>query len=144
MKYLLDTNIISELRKKSPDTRVVKWMEDIDPSVLYLSCITIGELKTGALKKAKTDPVAGKALLEWIDELVNRYEEQIVFIDLETCNKWAEFLAVDSTNAIDSLLLAQAVTRNTVLVTRNTKHFKMFEVKCLNPFEGDNETRFDN
>lgn len=136
MKYLLDTNIISELRKKSPDVQVIKWMENIDPAVLYLSCITVGELKMGALKKAKTDQVAGKLLSKWIDELVSRYEEQIVLVDLATCNKWAELLAIDSTNAIDSLLLAQAATRNMVLVTRNIKHFKIFDIECLNPFEG--------
>jgi toxin FitB len=134
MKYLLDTNIVSELRKKLPDAKVVKWMEDISSDQAYLSCITIGELKVGALKKAKKDPVAGESLFKWIAELIKSYEEQIVLIDLETCEKWAEFLSIDSTNAIDSLLLAQAVTKNMVLVTRNTKHFKMFSAKCLNPF----------
>jgi len=137
MRYLLDTNIVSELRKKSPDIKVVKWMEETTSDQIYLSCITIGELKMGALKKSKKDAIMGNALLKWIGELVNLYEEQMVLIDLETCEKWAEFLSIDSTNAIDSLLLAQAVTNNMVLVTRNTKHFKMFDVKCLNPFVED-------
>ena len=61
-----------------------------------------------------------------------------VKIDLKICQKWAELLTIDSTNAIDSLLLAQAITNNMVLVTRNIKHFKMFGAKCLNPFGEEN------
>ena len=128
MKYLLDTNIVSELRKKLPDPRVVKWMEDVPSDQVYLSCIAIGDLRSEALKKAKQDKIAGKLLIKWIDELINSYEDQIVLIDLEICKKWAELLT------IDSFLLAQALTSNMVLVTNNIKHFKMFGTKCLNPF----------
>lgn len=136
MKYLLDTNIISELRKKQPDHNLVQWVQNMDSNNLYLSCITIGELKMGALKKAKTDMQAGESLLKWIQQLISIYEDQIVFIDLRICEKWAEFLSVDSTNAIDSLLLAQAICSDMVLVTRNTKHFKIFGDHYFNPFEG--------
>lgn len=135
MNYLLDTNIISELRKKQPDHKVVRWIENVNSDKLYLSCITIGELKMGALKKGKTDASAGASLVRWIEQLISTYEDQIVFIDLEICEKWAEFLSIDSTNAIDSLLLAQAVCRDMVLVIRNIKHFKMFGDYCFNPFE---------
>jgi predicted nucleic acid-binding protein len=138
MKYLLDTNIVSELSKKVPNTRVLEWIGDIPSDRLFLSCITIGELKVGALKKAHYDPVAGRSLIKWIEELMKVYEEQILLIDLGICQTWAELLSIDSTNAIDSLLLAQAITNNMVLVTRNTKHFKSFGAKCFNPFgEGD-------
>ena len=132
MKYLLDTNIVSELRKKLPDPRVVKWMEDVPSDQVYLSCIAIGDLRSEALKKAKQDKIAGKLLIKWIDELINSYEDQIVLIDLEICKKWAELLT------IDSLLLAQAFTNNMVLVTNNIKHFKMFGAKYLNPLGEEN------
>lgn len=138
MKYLLDTNIVSELRKKLPDPRVIKWMEDVPSDQVYLSCIAIGDLRSEALKKAKQDKIAGKLLIKWIDELINSYEDQIVLIDLEICKKWAELLTIDSANAIDSLLLAQAFTNNMVLVTRNIKHLKMFCTKCPNPFGVEN------
>ena len=135
MKYLLDTNIISELKKKTPDQNVVNWFEGIDTDELYLSCITIGELKSGALKKAKTDVKTGKLLIKWIDGLMADYEEQILNIDLETCEIWAELLNIDSTNAIDGLIAAQCFQSNMVLVTRNIKHFNMFDIKLFNPFE---------
>ena len=132
MKYLLDTNIVSELRKTLPTPNVVKWMEDVPSDQVYLSCIAIGDLRSEALKKAKQDKIAGKLLIKWIDELINSYEDQIVLIDLEICKKWAELLT------IDSLLLAQAFTNNMVLVTNNIKHFKMFGAKYLNPLGEEN------
>lgn len=134
MKYLLDTNIVSELRRKKPNDNLVQWFEEIDTDNLYLSCITIGELKSGALKKAKTDQATGKLLFQWINSLVTDYEDQILNIDLETCEIWAHMLNIDSTNAIDSLLAAQSSQSNMTLVTRNVRHFHMFEIKLYNPF----------
>ena len=132
MKYLLDTNIVSELRKTLPTPNVVKWMEGVPSNQIYLSCIAISDLRSGALKKAKQDKRAGPVLTKLIDELISSYEELIVLIDLEICKKWAELLT------IDSLLLAQAFTNNMVLVTRNIKHLKMFCTKCPNPFGVEN------
>jgi len=132
MKYVLDTNIVSELRKTLPTPNVVKWMEDVPSDQVYLSCIAIGDLRSEALKKAKQDKRAGPVLTKLIDELISSYKELIVLIDLEICKKWAELLT------IDSLLLAQAFTNNMVLVTNNIKHFKMFGTKCPNPFGEEN------
>ena len=132
MKYVLDTNIVSELRKTLPTPNVVKWMEGVPSNQIYLSCIAISDLRSGALKKAKQDKRAGPVLTKLIDELISSYEELIVLIDLEICKKWAELLT------IDSLLLAQAFTNNMVLVTNNNKHFKMFGAKYLNPLGEEN------
>ncbi len=132
MKYLLDTNIVSELRKTLPTPNVVKWMEGVPSNQIYLSCIAISDLRSGALKKAKQDKRAGPVLTKLIDELISSYEELIVLIDLEICKKWAELLT------IDSFLLAQAFTNNMVLVTNNIKHFKMFGAKYLNPLGEEN------
>ena len=132
MKYVLDTNIVSELRKTLPTPNVVKWMEGVPSNQIYLSCIAISDLRSGALKKAKQDKRAGPVLTKLIDELISSYEELIVLIDLEICKKWAGLLT------IDSLLLAQAFTNNMVLVTNNIKHFKMFGAKYLNPLGEEN------
>lgn len=137
MRYLLDTNIVSELRKKLPDENVIAWLNQIHPSQLYLSNLTIGELRAGALKKAKTDKKLGDILLKWIDDLIMDYQEQIIGIDLAASEEWARLLNIDSTNAIDSLLAAQAISMNFTLVTRNIRHFKMFNIKLLNPFLSD-------
>ena len=91
MKYVLDTNIVSELSKTLPTPNVVKWMEGVPSNQIYLSCIAISDLRSGALKKAKQDKRAGPVLTKLIDELISSYEELIVLIDLEICKKWVEF-----------------------------------------------------
>lgn len=135
MKYLIDTNVLSEVYKKQPDENVTKWLKEVNQDAVYLSCITIGELRAGAIKKNKNDKVAGKALFQWIESLENDYDDQIVNIDLSMCEIWSELLSIDNTNAIDSLIAAQAIRNNMTLVTRNIKHFKMYKMKLLNPFD---------
>ncbi|WP_342269727.1 type II toxin-antitoxin system VapC family toxin [Rickettsia endosymbiont of Orchestes rusci] len=135
MKYLLDTNIISELRKKTPDIRVMEWFSNIHPSQLYLSCLTIGEIKIGVLKIAKKDKATSLGLMKWLDSLIIDYAEKIIGVNLEICEEWAELMSIDSTNAIDSLIAAQAKQRNIILVTRNIKHYSMFDIRIFNPFD---------
>lgn len=135
MRYLLDTNIVSELRRKIPNANVVEWFQEINHEHLYLSCLTIGELKFGAQKKLKSDLTQGQLLIKWTDALVNAYDEQIIDIDIAVCEEWGNLLTIDGSNAIDSLLAAQSIIHNMTLVTRNIKHFQMFNIKLINPFE---------
>jgi predicted nucleic acid-binding protein len=134
MRYLIDTNVISELPKRKPNAAVIEWLKATNQSQLYLSCITIGEIQTGVFKLAKRDEVAGRSLQIWLNSLTSDYQEQIISIDLETCEKWACLMAIDSTNAIDSMIAAQASQLSMTLVTRNTKHFEMFGISLFNPF----------
>jgi predicted nucleic acid-binding protein len=134
MRYLLDTNVVSETKRKIPNQGVIDFITKVNIDDIYFSCLTIGELKAGALKKAKTDPVAGKSIMKWIEDILFASSDRIISVDLEACQKWAEFLAIDRTNAIDSLLAAQAATNDMILVTRNVKHVQIFGVNCLNPF----------
>lgn len=118
MQYLLDTNVISEIRKKQPNFAVIKWFSSIDSMQLYLSCITIGEIKKGIIKLSKTDKETSLGIEKWLNKLVTDYAEQIININLDICEEWAVLMNIDSTNAIDSLLAAQAKQLNMVLVTR--------------------------
>ena len=135
MKYLLDTNIISELRKKSPNQGLLEWISAIDSEDLYMSVITIGELRAGALKKSKKDAVQGQLLMEWVDELSSSYQDQILDLTIEDYEVWGELLAIDSMHGIDALIAAQGLQYNMTVVTTNTKHLNLFNVKLLNPFE---------
>jgi toxin FitB len=101
---------------------------------MYLSCITIGELRRGALKKLKTDKAYGDLLIKWVEKLTTDYHEHILGIDLKTCDIWAQLLNFDSTNAIDGLIAAQSIQFDMVLVTRNTRHFRPFGNEIFNPF----------
>lgn len=135
MRYLLDTNVLSELRKKHPNHEVLKWISENKSKELCVSCLTIGEIRHGVLKKSKQDKVAGASLLKWLESLLEEYNDRILGIDLEVCEEWARLLAIDSTNGIDSLIAAQAIATNCTMVTRNIKYFTKFGVKLLNPFD---------
>ena len=135
MKYLLDTNIISELRRKRPDSKVIEWFGGCNEEELYLSCLTIGELYKGGFKYSQAHPEKGASLMRWIEGIVTNYQGHILPIDETTCIIWAKLLLIDGTNAIDSLIAAQAKQHNMVLVTRNVKHFQMFDIVIQNPFE---------
>jgi predicted nucleic acid-binding protein len=135
MNYLLDTNIISEIRKRSAHEQVKEWVLKKSPQQLFISCITIGEIKAGALKRLKENPPEGQVLLNWLEELINQYTDQILPIDLSVSQIWGELLAIDRTNRIDALIAAQGITHHMCIVTRNIEHFKNFNVKLINPFD---------
>ncbi len=135
MRYILDTNILSELKRKIPNTKVLAWINQIPTELLYINCISVGEIKKGILKKAKTDISTALILENWLEDILISYSNKILNIDLVVCQKWAELLIIDGTNDIDSQLAAQAIVHDMVLVTRNTKHFNKFGVKLLNPVE---------
>lgn len=134
MKYLLDTNVVSEIQKKKPNPQVVAWFSVVHYSQLHISCITIGEIRKGMLKLSKNDSVASLKLKKWLEELIIDYNERILNIDKEIFEEWGELMSIDGTNAIDALIAAQAKQNNMILVTRNTKHYNMFNIKIFNPF----------
>lgn len=134
MKYLLDTNVVSEIQKKKPNPQVVAWFSVVHYSQLHISCITIGEIRKGMLKLSKNDSVSSLKLKKWLEELIIDYNERILNIDKEICEEWGELMSINGTNAIDALIAAQAKQNNMILVTRNTKHYNMFNIKIFDPF----------
>lgn len=134
MKYLLDTNVVSEIQKKKPNPQVIAWFSVVHYSQLHISCITIGEIRKGMLKLSKNDSVASLKLKKWLEELIIDYNERILNIDKEIFEEWGELMSIDGTNAIDALIAAQAKQNNMILVTRNTKHYNMFNIKIFDPF----------
>jgi predicted nucleic acid-binding protein len=135
VNYLLDTNIISELRRPSAHKQVKDWALAIRPQQLFMSCITIGEIKVGALKRFEKNPSEGQMLLDWLEELTSQYSDRILSIDISVAQTWGELLARDSTNPIDALIAVQCITYHMCIATRNIKHFKDFNIKLINPFE---------
>jgi predicted nucleic acid-binding protein len=139
MKYLVDTNVICELRKKRPNLKVEEWIKEINPNNVYISCLTIGEIQEGIIRKAKYDAHEAKILTKWLELILEEYSERIIDVDTETCLKWSELLVIDKTNAVDALMAAQAIYHGMTVVTRNVKHFIQFKVKLLNPFMDNKE-----
>jgi predicted nucleic acid-binding protein len=138
--FLLDTNIISELVKPKPERKVTTWIESTDENLLYLSVLTLGEIRKGI---ASLRDASRRAVLEaWLDsDLVLRFGERILPIDRAVADRWGR-LAADAAAAksplpvIDGLLAATALDQNLTLVTRNTKDIAVASVSVFNPWSG--------
>ena len=136
MSYLVDTNVLSELRRKEPNPRVVAWFEERPATTLYISVLTLGEIRKGieALRKSKRK----LKLLDWFDtELPAFFAGRILPIDEEVADRWSRLLAAAGRPlpAIDSLLAATALTHGLALVTRNVDDFPHPDLEIINPWE---------
>jgi predicted nucleic acid-binding protein len=135
MSYLLDTNVISELIKATPNKRVLTWINEINESDLYLSVLTIGELRKGIERLDKSHKKS--QLLIWLEQdLFARFSNRILFIDLAVAERWGRLSAANKTlPAIDSLIAATALHHDLTLVTRNVSDFDITTLEVLNPWE---------
>lgn len=139
MRYLLDTNVISELIAKHPNERVIQWLDQLDPASIYLSVITIGELRKGIEKLP--DSRRKDKLRTWLtDELLVRFRDRILVLDVDVMLTWGELVGRLERNgrplaAIDSLIAALALAHYCSLVTRNEADFKDTGLKVTNPWK---------
>lgn len=138
MKYLLDTNVISELVTRRPNRHVISWIDGIDDQLVYLSVITIGEIKRGIEKLPGSQRKAD--LDKWLKEdLLIRFDEKILTIDIPIIMVWGNLIAnLESQGrrlpAIDSLIAATALHYDLHLVTRNENDFEGTGVVVINPW----------
>ena len=137
--FLLDTNVISELVKPRPEANVTAWIEGTDESLLYLSVLTLGEIRRGI---AILPQSRRRATLEaWLDkDLRARFEDRILAIDQEVADRWGLLTAAVRNSGIvlpviDGLLAATALEHNLTLVTRDTSQIPSMGVAVFNPWE---------
>ena len=133
--YLLDTNVLSETRKKKPDDRVISFLNAADSSVLYLSVLSLGELRKGIEMKERSDPDSAKKLGHWVDGLEYSFAERILGIDSATGRIWGELSAQRSRPVIDTLLAATAIVHDLTFVTRNTGDVHDIEMRVFDPWK---------
>ncbi len=137
MKYLLDTNILSETIRPKPERRVTAWLESLPQDHLYLSVLTLGEIRRGIGKLQEGRK--RRKLVHWLEtELVTWFQSRLVPIDAEIAAKWGHITAIVKRPlpAVDSLIAASALTHNLTLVTRNLSDFKDIPaLDILNPWE---------
>jgi len=136
--FLLDTNIISELIKRKPEPKVTTWIDSTDENLMYLSVLTLGEIRKGI---ALVRDAARRVVLEaWLDsDLMLRFAERILSIDRAVAGRWGRLAAAAATAksmlpVIDGLLAATALDQNLTLVTRNTKDITVTGVPVFNPW----------
>jgi predicted nucleic acid-binding protein len=135
MRYLLDTNVVSESRKRSPDGRVRAWLARAPENSLHLSVLVIGELRHGTERLRSTQPARAQALAEWVDSLAAAYRDRTFAVDLEVAEWWGRLNATHGPMpAVDGLLAATAKTHGLIVVTRNVKHFERVGVPVTNPW----------
>jgi toxin FitB len=139
VNYLLDTCVISELVSKRPNPQVIEWINRTEETRLYLSVITIGEIRKGIEKLAQSR--RRTVLEEWLkDQLVVRFGGRILSIGLEVMLRWGQLTgylesAGHPMSAMDSLLAATSLQGNLKLVTRNDEDFKYARVPLFNPWK---------
>jgi toxin FitB len=135
MSYLIDTNIVSELRKRDPNSQVLAWYGTVQPEDLYLSVITIGEIRRGVERLRRRDPLRAVHMERWLAGLHMSYRSRIVEIDVSIAEEWGRINVPDPLPVVDGLLAASAIVRGWTLVTRNVRDVKHCGVRLLNPFE---------
>ena len=131
--YVVDTNVLSELRRKS--SPAVRWYGSVETDQIYLSVITIGEIARGIVRKQSKDAAAAAALSVWLRILHRDYADRTISIDEAIAMEWGRVTAKRSRNTGDSLIAATAIARNMTLVTRNVVDFADLPVSILNPWD---------
>jgi predicted nucleic acid-binding protein len=134
--WLIDTNIISEVRKGARcHPAVAAWWSRVEDRDLFLSTLTIGEIRKGVETVRARDPEKARALETWLQAIVQAFGPRILGIDAAVAESWGRIAAIRSVPVVDALLAATASMHGLVLVTRNANDVAGLGVRILNPFE---------
>ena len=137
MSYLVDTNVVSELRKgQRCDPGVASWFAETSSGEIFLSALTVGEIRKGIENIRRRDEPTASALETWLGELLATHSDRILAVDAVVAEQWGRFNVPDPLPVLDSLLAATASVHGLTLVTRNVKDVERPGVECLNPFRG--------
>ena len=131
--YLLDTNVVSELRKPKPHGAVIAWIQSVPDDRLFVSTLTLGELQAGAERTRRQDQRKAEAIEAWIDQLSEAYE--VIPMDASMFREWARLMEGKSDHLLeDAMIAATARIRGLIVATRNIRDFKTFSTEVLDPF----------
>jgi toxin FitB len=132
--YLLDTNIVSELRKNRPHGGVLAWLDSVDRDDIFLSVITLAEVQAGIEVTRRQNPLKAAEIEAWLDQLPDLYK--VLVMDVRTSREWARLMDGQPPHlSEDAMLAATARVHRLTVVTRNTRDFERFDVPVLNPFK---------
>jgi toxin FitB len=132
---LLDTNVVSELRKRErADANVLSWYSGVDGGSLWLSVLVFGEIRRGIETLRRRDEPSARALDRWVARLERQHGSRILPVDLSIALEWGRLDAAFGLSPVDGLLAATARVHRLTLATRNTKHVARTGIECLDPF----------
>jgi predicted nucleic acid-binding protein len=135
MSWLVDTNILSELRKGVRGDRAVSaWFQSVDDGDVFTSVLVVGEIRRGIESIRRRDARSANVLDAWLEGLVANFGARILFVDHAVAIEWGRMNVPDRLPTVDGLLAATARVRGLTLVTRNTRDVAKTGVRCLNPF----------
>jgi predicted nucleic acid-binding protein len=133
-RFLLDTNVVSELRKPRPHGAVLSWISELQADQIYLSAVTIGELQTGVQLTRRQNPEKADEIELWVDQLAE--SSQVLPMDAPCFREWARLMNGKTEHLLeDAMIAATARIHNLTVATRNEKDFKPLGVRVLDPFK---------
>jgi predicted nucleic acid-binding protein len=131
--YLVDTNVVSEARRGSPEA--TGWLRSVNPASVHLSTLTLGEIMRGIALKQKSDPKAAGHLAEWLRKLRHDHADRILAVTDQISVEWGRIAAIRPRGDIDGLIAATAIVHDLILVTRNVGDFEDTGATVINPWE---------
>ncbi len=133
--YLLDTNIVSELRRARPHGAVLAWLRSVDDADLHLSAVTVGEIQAGIEITREQDEAKAAEIEAWLEQVAQTFN--VLSMDARAFRTWARLMHRQSDELIeDAMIAATAITHNLTVVTRNVRDFETLGVAMINPFAG--------
>ena len=135
MNFLLDTNVISEQRKRNPDKQAKAWADRVSPSSLFLSTLVVGEIRQGIERLRSRDPLQASLLDNWLGQVETGFGDRILPVTTDIAHEWGRMHARTPLPVVDGLLAATAKVHGLTLVTRNVADVVRSGASILNPFE---------
>ena len=136
MKYLLDTNVVSELRKTKPHGGVLAWLKNLRDEQIFLSVVTLGELQRGIERTTARDRIKAEEIEAWVERLAG--SAQILPMDGRCFREWARLMQGKQDHLLeDAMIAATGRVHELIVATRNDQDFAQFDVMLVNPFRGE-------